>query len=219
MQRWIKSTSAGQVLPALLALVLFGIQGQVLAQQTQTQAKSQPQTAAVVVEKLHARLLSVMQNAETLGYAGRYKKLQPVIDDSFDLAGLARSSVRGYWKEFSPAQQKAFTQDFRRLSIDTYAQRFDGYNGESFETLETSDMARGYQQVKTHLIKANGEPVSLNYVLAPSQESWRIVNVVAQGVSDLALKRSQYVGVLKKQGVDAFLQRIAAQVKALPPIN
>jgi len=211
MQRWIKITAMSL---ALLVPAFWGMHGPAFAQ-----SKAQQQPAAAVVESLHASLLSVMKNAEALGYAGRYKALQPVVTEHFDLAGLARSSVRGYWDKFSAAQQNTFIQDFRRLSIDTYAQRFDGYNGESFETLETSDAARGYKQVKTHLLKGNGEPVSLNYVLAPSEQGWRIVNVVAQGVSDLALKRSQYVGVLKKQGVDAFLQRIAAQVEALPPVN
>lgn len=182
-------------------------------------AQAPEKTPSAVVEALHAELLQVMKNADELGYAGRYRQLEPVIKRSFDLPALARSSVRGYWDKFTPAQQEQFIADFRRLSIATYAQRFDGYDGEIFKTLETSEIARGNLRVKTRLIKRDGESVSLDYILAPQDGAWRIVNVVAQGVSDLALKRSQYVGVLKKQGVETFLARIQAQVQELPALK
>lgn len=207
-----------RTLAALSAFTLVAVCATAIAQAT----SKTPETdaAAGVVERLHAALLDAMQNADTLGYAGRYQQLKPVIESSFDLPALAQSSVRGHWEDFSKEQQQQFLADFSRLSIATYAQRFDGYDGESFKTLESNEIARGNRRVKTHLVKRDGEKISLDYVLVPDTDTsdvqWRIVNVIAQGVSDLALKRSQYVGVLKKQGVEEFLKRIRAQVKALP---
>ena len=200
--------------PRIIFFVLFALAASLAIAQPSDNTKSR--TASEMVEGLHAELLQVMKDADELGYAGRYQQLQPVIKSNFDLQALAKSSVRGYWDEFTPAQQQRFLEDFQRLSIDTYAQRFDGFNGETFKTLEENAVARGNHQVKTQLIKADGEKISLVYILRPEGQSWRIVNVVAQGVSDLALKRSQYVGVLKKQGVEAFLARIQAQAEALP---
>lgn len=182
-------------------------------------AQAPEKTPKVVVEALHAELLQVMKNADALGYSGRYRQLEPVIENSFDLPALARSSVRGYWDQFTPAQQEQFISDFRRMSIDTYAQRFDGYNGEIFKTLEDNPIARGNHLVKTRLIKTDGETVSLDYILTSIDGDWRIVNVVAQGVSDLALKRSQYVGVLKRQGVAGFLARFEARLDSLPALK
>lgn len=196
---------------AVLALALTG---------TMATAQAAPAAdASSVVDDLHTALITSMKQADAQSYAQRYKALEPVIERSFDLDSLAQSSVRGYWNKFSTAQQRSFKDHFTRISIDTYVQRFDDFNGERFETLDDTEIARGNHQVKTQLTTGKGEKISLVYVLRPVDDEWRIANVVAQGVSDLALKRSQYVGVLKKQGVEAFLARIQSEVEALPPIR
>lgn len=176
-------------------------------------------SAQSVVEDLHSQLLAVMKHAKALGYAGRYKQLQPVIERSYDLPALSRLSVHGYWEKFTPAQQQQFVAAFTRLSIATYASRFDGYAGEAFQTIAATDAGRGNRLVRTQLVKSDGDTVSLDYVLHQDDDGhWGIINVVAQGVSDLALKRGQYTGVLKKQGVEGFLKRIDAQVDSLPTV-
>lgn len=198
---------------AFAALVLLVVANAALAQ-TQPQA-----SAREVVEHLHAQLLDVMKHAKELGYTGRYKQLRPVVERSFDLPALARLSVHGYWKKFTADQQQQFVAAFTRLSVSTYASRFDGYSGESFRTVKASATARGNRLVSTQLIKGGGGRVSLNYVLHQTDDGrWGIINVVAEGVSDLALKRGQYTGVLKRQGVDSFLKRINKQVDALPKV-
>ena len=204
--------SMPRFLRLILASALLIASGAVVAQADDADKL----TATEVVEGLHAELLQSMKNAKELGYAGRFQQLKPVIERSFAIPMLAKSTVRGYWDKFTPTQQEQFIANFRHLTIDTYAQLFDGFDGESFEILEEKEIARGNRQVNAQLVKADGEKISLVYVLTPDANSWQVVNVVAQGVSDLALKRSQYVGVLKKQGVDAFLTRFNDQIEALP---
>lgn len=185
-----------------------------------TSQTSSPQVeASAVVNNLHSALIKSMKQADKQSYAQRYKALESVVEHSFDLDNLAQSSVRGFWSKFSAAQQQSFKDSFKHISIHTYVQRFDGFNGERFKILDETEIARGNRQVKTQLTTGEGEKISLVYVLRPTDDGWRIANVVAQGVSDLALKRSQYVGVLKKQGVDAFLDRIQSEVEALPPTS
>lgn len=200
------------ILFGLAALALSAVINPVLAQ-TGAQASAQS-----VVEHLHAQLLEIMKHANELGYAGRYKQLQPLIEHSYDLPALSRLSVHAYWEKFTSKQQKQFVAAFTRLSINTYASRFDGYAGESFQTIEATDAGRGNRLVRTQLVKSDGDTVSLDYVLHRDDDHWGIINVVAQGVSDLALKRGQYTGVLKKQGVEGFLKRIKKQVNGLPKV-
>lgn len=174
--------------------------------------------AKKVVEKLDATLLDVMQNAADLGYAGRYNKLRPVVTKVFDLPQIAHLAVRGYWDKFSDSQKKTFLKAFKKLSIDQYASRFDDYEGETIHMLGVAKMPGGALLVKTEIVpEKKDDAVTLAYALRKDGEgNWRIVNVIAKGVSNLALKRSQYEGVLKKQGVDAFIERIEKKAAALP---
>jgi phospholipid transport system substrate-binding protein len=175
---------------------------------------SGPDPAAKVVERLHAELLDVMKQAKALGYEGRYQRLAPVVISSYDLPFISKVVVGRYWSEFSPEQKDQFVNTFTKLSIATYANQFNGYSGEHFKTISAEESTRGRLLIKTVLIKANGEQVELDYMLHQKEHQWQIINVFAQGVSDLSLKRAQYTSYLKKEGFDAFLQRLNEKIKS-----
>ena len=168
--------------------------------------------AIQVVEDLHATLLKVMKNAEELGYHGRYQKLVPVITACYDFPFISKIVVGRHWRELTPEQKKQFVLTFTKLSIATYASRFDGYSGERFKTLSGEHLKGDHVLVKTVLVKANGEEVDLDYVLHQNNTTWQIINVIAQGVSDLSLKRADYSYYLKKKGFDALLEKLNEKI-------
>ena len=177
-------------------------------------AASGPDPAAKVVEKLHRELLDVMKQAKALGYKGRYQRLAPVVISSYDLPFISKVVVGRYWSEFSPQQREQFVNTFIKLSIATYANQFNGYSGEHFKTISAEESTRGRLLIKTVLIKSDGEEVALDYVLHQNEHHWQIINVIAQGVSDLSLKRAQYTSYLKKEGFAALLQKLNDKIKS-----
>jgi phospholipid transport system substrate-binding protein len=177
-------------------------------------AASDTDSAVRVVEKLHAALLDVMKQAKTLGYRGRYQRLAPVVTASYDLPFISKVVVGRYWSTLSQEQQKQFVNTFTKLSIATYANQFAGYSGERFKTISAEESPRGRLIIKTTLIKANGEEVELDYMLHQKKRQWQIINVIAQGVSDLSLKRAQYTSYLKENGFDGLLQKINEKIQS-----
>lgn len=167
--------------------------------------------AAATVEKLHAALLATMKEAEKLGYQGRFDRIAPALDETFNFPTIARVVTGRYWKGLAADKQAAFIETFRRLSAATYADNFDGYSGESFATLGEEDKP-GSALVRTAIVKADGTKVSLNYVLNKAGAEWRIVNVIAEGVSDLSLKRSEYGAVIGKEGIDSLIAKLNAKI-------
>ena len=170
-------------------------------------------TAVKVVEGLHAELLFVMKRAKKLGYAGRYQRLAPTVSVSYDFPYISKVVVGRHWKSFTAEQKSRFIEIFGKLSIATYANRFDGYSGERFKTISAEELKRGRRLVKTVLIKANGEEIELDYILHQNNDQWRIINVIAEGVSDLSLKRADYTSYLKKEGFDALLKKLNEKIK------
>jgi len=166
---------------------------------------------SAVVDKLHGTLLTLMKDAGTLGYEGRVKKIAPVLDDTFDFETIGRVVTGRHWKGFTADTRERFVATFARLSAATYADNFDGYGGEVFKTL-SEEIKKGAALVKTQIVKTDGKTVSLNYVLNQRGEDWRIVNVIADGVSDLALKRSEYGAVIAKEGIDALIAKLNAKI-------
>src|SRR3546814_11925509 len=96
---------------------------------------AQPASARDVIERFNDTLLKVMQEADTLGYSGRYEILAPAVRSSFDLGFMAQYAAGRHWKELSEAQQEVLSDAFARPTIATYAERFTGYSGDRFEIL------------------------------------------------------------------------------------
>jgi phospholipid transport system substrate-binding protein len=168
--------------------------------------------AVDVVDNFHLALLTVMKDGQKIGFKGRFDQLAPVIAASFDLSFIAKTAMGRRWDTLDPSQKSRFVETFRRLSIATYAANFDSYSGERFKVLSEKQLDRGQFQVRSQLIKSDGGEVSLDYILRPVDRQWRIINVIANGVSDLALKRADYGEFLKANGFDALLGKLNEKI-------
>jgi phospholipid transport system substrate-binding protein len=170
---------------------------------------------ASTVDRLHATLLEVMRNADSLGFPGRRERLSPVIREAFDLPFIVKVVLGRYWGALPQADRQRMIDTFTRLTIATYAARFDGFSGEAFELVEEKPMKKGRVLVRTRLIRPGDEAAQLDYVLQEEAGRWRILNVVANGVSDLSLKRADYGSIMKKQGFDILVGKLEAQIVKL----
>ena len=170
--------------------------------------------AIATVDNLHSALLDIMQNAEALGYTGRRDRIAPVIHESLDLPFITRFALGRHWSVLSAARRDAMVDLFSRWTIAQYASRFNGYSGEQFELISAKPSRRGRELVRTVLKVSDdqAENVTLDYLLHETDEKWRIINVIANGVSDLSLKRADYGAVIKAQGLDGLMARLNEQI-------
>jgi phospholipid transport system substrate-binding protein len=171
---------------------------------------------AAVVEGFQAVLVSVMKDAGKLGYAGRYRRLAPAVEQSHDLQSIAAFAAGRYWQQLSDAQKSLLVATFSEWSISTYAHQFDAYSGsgESFKTLSVEQTPRGEALVRSALVKPGGETIRFDYLLRRRDGGWRIVNIVVDGVSDLAIRRSEFAGILRTEGFDALIKKLKDKIAA-----
>jgi phospholipid transport system substrate-binding protein len=117
-----------------------------------------------------------------------------------------------YWQDLTPDQQAHFIETFTRLSIANYASRFDGYNAEHFTYLSDKEQKKGRILVMT-MFQTQKRDISFNYLLQLTDDSWRIINVVVDGVSDLSLKRSDYGAILKNEGFNGLVKKLQEKIE------
>jgi phospholipid transport system substrate-binding protein len=166
-----------------------------------------------VVKTLQSSLVEVMKDAEALGYKGRYEKLEPVVVECHDIPYVARLMVGKYWKTFDDEQRHTLVGTIRELSIATYADRFDGYSGEQFTFTSERSLPRGKILVETKFTQSDGKQIQFNYVLHNKNDKWRIINISVDGVSDLALKRAEYMSLVKNDGYPALITKMEDQIR------
>jgi phospholipid transport system substrate-binding protein len=189
------------------------ILGLLLVALTPFSAAADPvEEARKTVDKLNGALVEVMKNAKTLGYQGRYKKLEPVVKESFEFEAVSQIALGGHWKKLDTQQKKAFIGKLTDLSIATYAAQFNGYAGESFKFDSGQPSKNGRVLLRYFLNAPNEKPIKFEYDVSQLGGEWEIINIIVDGISDLALKRAQYTSVIDREGFDSLLNKLSQKI-------
>lgn len=170
-----------------------------------------PLPPAQVVARLQDSLVAAMRQGGEVGYEESFARIAPVVDSTLDLAGISRLVLGRHWRQLRPEQQSAFLVSFRELSISTYVARFREYHDERFE-IEEPEPAGKRVVVHSNLIRGAEPPLAFEYQLHDVDGSWRIINIIVDGVSDLALKRAEYNSILTDRDFDTLLKELQNQI-------
>jgi phospholipid transport system substrate-binding protein len=118
---------------------------------------------------------------------------------------MARLSVGASWAGLSEAQRQQVTESFGRYISAIYADRFDSYDGQKLEVTSEQPAPSGVM-VKSQIIKANGEPVKVDYIMRRNGENWLIGDIYLDGaISEVATRRSEFATILRNDGVDGLI--------------
>ena len=189
-----------RLLAALIFLALAGA--------TST-ADTQQREEIRVVETLHENLLAVMKEADKLGVQGRYDRLYAPITSAFHLRLMISIATGSYWKVATPSEREKLARAFTRMSVSTYASRFDGYSGQTFQTHGVRTAARGVRLVDTAIESVDEDPVSLTYVLKEFDGDLRVIDVLLDsGISELAVRRSEFTAILRRTGIGGLISTL-----------
>jgi phospholipid transport system substrate-binding protein len=160
-----------------------------------------------VVGVFNQSLISLLGSEKS--FEDRSGTIEPAVRKTFDLEFMASKVLGRGWKDLSPDQQRQWTEAFTRMTVSNYAGRFVGEPGPSFETLGEEEGARGTRMVLTKLVQPSDDDVELNYRLRETDAGWRVIDCYMNGtVSEVALRRSEYGAVLRRDGFDALLAAI-----------
>ena len=168
-------------------------------------AHAAPVSGSDTVQRLYDALLTTMKNGRTLGQSGRFTQLEPVIRRTFDIPSMARLSVGSSWASLTEAQRQQVTESFVRYISAIYADRFDSYAGQKLQV--TGEQLNGAGVVvRSEIVKANGEPVKIDYMMRRNGDSWLISDIYLDGtISEVATRRSEFAAILKSQGIDGLI--------------
>jgi phospholipid transport system substrate-binding protein len=160
--------------------------------------------AAVQVQALTDSLLKSMRAGPALSMSERFRDLQPAIERAFALPLVTRLSVGPDWIKFSPAQQQALVAAFTRYTVANYAHNFRDFDGQKFVIDEV--LSRGADKiVRTQIIPPHDTPATLLYRMREVDGTWRVVDVIANGVSSLVLHRSDFEAAIAAGGAPELI--------------
>ena len=170
-----------------------------------------PDPAVQQVQTFYDTLLDAMKHSKELGIKGRFDKLKPVIEQTFDLPDMIRVAVGPSWAGMPGPQQQALLAAFERMTVAQYANNFDGYSGEKF-VVEPATQPRGQDRVVLSKLVTGSQTVGFYYVMRQTTGgTWKIFTILLNGtINQLAVQRSEYAATLTAGGGAALEKKLNA---------
>lgn len=155
--------------------------------------------AAAFVERLAQRAIEGL-TARDIDTAERTKRFRELLTESFDVPKIGRFALGAAWRTASAADREAYLKAFEDFIVATYASRFADYGGEQIRVVSSRRLDEGEAAVGTMFERARGEPVRVDWRLAPEGQSWKIIDVIIEGVSMAITQRDDFASTVQRNG-------------------
>jgi len=136
----------------------------------------------------------------------RRRLLEKVVGARFGYDEMSKRTLAAHWQKLDAKQREEFTELFKRLLTNSYADKVEGYTGEQIHYINERNEG-DYAEVRTRV--ANGKTeIPLDYRLLNKGGDWRVYDVVVDGVSLVNNYRGQFAKIIRTSGYDDLVKQL-----------
>lgn len=186
-------------------------------------APAAAQAASPAHDALQGSINKVLDTIKNPAYAnpatrGPLKKeIESELRVAFDFGEFSLRTVGPRWKEFSADQKQRFEDAFANLLMRTYVDKIDGYNGEQVAfTGERLNDKGDRAEIQTTIAMKDGKKVPVAYRMLPKDGTWRVYDVLVEGISLVKNYRTQFQEILSSAAPDELIAKVQAKASETP---
>lgn len=172
--------------------------------------------AAAYVQNIGTQAVGVISN-KALGKEQKKQKLEAVFSGSVDFQWVGRFVMGRYWKQATDAQKTRYLSEYEKFLLLNYTSRFANFSDGSFKVTASRDDGDGEYTVSTQMQTAevaDGEPIFVDYRIHKVDKSFKIFDVIVEGVSLLTTQRTEFSSVINNKGVDYLIDQLVLKSSA-----
>ena len=172
-----------------------------------------------LVKRVTQEVLDAVKGDAQLAAGDRQKMLKLAEDKvlpHIDFGEAARLALGRSWARATPEQRKQVVAEFRAMLVRTYASAIDAYRGQTLHVLPVRmKPADTDVTVRNRYVRPGATPVMIEYQMHKTAQGWKIYDIVVEGVSLVITYRSEFDAVVKQDGIEGLIRRLAE--KNTPP--
>ena len=164
-------------------------------------AAGQAERPLQFVERNVNKVIALLRSCRGAGKCSKEQKrqrLSAMADEIFDFDSIARRALGRNVHKFSRPELQRFTQEFATMLKNYYINKIDAYSGEKVAFDKEVELAPGRYQVNTKVIMSDKE-IPIIYKLEQRGRSWKVYDVLIEGVSMVKNYRSQFDRILRRK--------------------
>lgn len=162
-------------------------------------AEQDVEQSKAFIQRLADRGIGFLSNPD-LSHQQRKAEFKKLLQDSFDMKAIARFSLGRYWNVATEAERKQYFSLFERMIIEVYSRRFGEYNGEGFHVVSARGDGKSDAIVSTYILSDKGQKISLDWRVRQKGGSYKVIDIIVEGVSMATTQRSEFSSVIQRGG-------------------
>lgn len=154
---------------------------------------------------MNLRDQAIQQLADTaISEQERQRRFQTLLRENFDLLFISRFVLGRYWQRADESARSEFVSAFEGYITQRFTPVFAEYQGQRIEidASISSQKSGDISSVASKILRDEKEPISITWRLQKRGDAYRIIDVVAAGVSMAITLRSEFASMLKSNGGD-----------------
>ena len=142
-------------------------------------------------------------------------KMRQTLDQAFNLAVMAQVAVGATWSTLSAPDRASILESLSRYTEARFAHEFKDYGGAPM-VIDPNVQTRGLDKLVRAEVREPGEaPQKIGYRLREYGGQWRVIDVIYNGVSQLATQRADFADALQNGGAAALVKKLDAATAKL----
>lgn len=147
----------------------------------------------------------------------RRDRFRSMFKESFDVPEVARFVLGRYWRKATPEERDEYLRLFEELVVGTWAPRFADYEKDKFTIVGSRAEGSDFARVSSVLSFGQSDSIRVDWWIGRHDNTYRIVDIVVEGVSMRVTHRSEFGSVIRNNGgrLDGLLQALRKKTQQL----
>ncbi len=147
----------------------------------------------------------------------RRDRFREIFRRSFDVPEVAQFVLGRYWRRAKADEREEYLRLFEQLVIGTWAPRFAQYEKDKFVIVNARAGDAGMVRVSSVLSFGDSEPFRVDWWVSRWGDSYRIADIVVEGMSMRITHRSEFASVIRRNGgrLEGLLQALRKKARQL----
>ena len=159
-------------------------------------------------------VLDILGDPKLKGEAGKKmkeQKIEAASDKLFDFVELSKRTLGLNWNKFSPEQRKEFVELYRTILKNAYVDKITAYTNERVNFTKEVPLTETTVEVHSAVVSKGGE-TPIFYRVMKKENSWKVYDVVIEGVSLISNYRTQFREILGNNPPETLLDTLRKKI-------
>jgi phospholipid transport system substrate-binding protein len=165
------------------------------------------------VRKIADEVFEILKTDKALK-AGNKEKAYKITEEKilpyFDFDRISKLVLGKAWPAATKDEQEAFKKEFKTMLVKTYGSALLKFKDQTLNYKPTRFQPSDEEVlVKTEILKSGAPPLPIDYMLEKDGDSWKVFDIIIEGVSLVTNFRGQFGNEIKQNGIASLISKLA----------